>query len=221
MSDAYTLVKCEDEKMKEFNERIAKACSENHVTDGQIDIVDGQPVVTLLFTDGEDIDPEEEGQDPMAVMVAKVSAVSGDSAALSEKFMGALYDEADASVVDVQFAVGPAFEWVTATDLLHISKAAYKFAEVVRHNQNFGAEFAENANLKGFKPVAGKGSDPQASYDDAALRQDTALIRYNTSFALVAYLIVDDDEGEEAEEENPDTSNEEADAQEPAAVGEE
>ena len=210
MSDAYTIVKCQDETMKEFNARIRQACQDNHVTDGQIDIVDGEPVVTLLWTEPEDIsdDQEDDAQNPLEVLVARVNASTEDSAAKSEQHLGTIYEIANASIVDVQFATGPAYEWVTATDLSEVTKSSYKFAEVLRHNFKFGAEFDEKTKDKKFRPVSGDKSDPTATYDSAAHRTDTALIRYNASYALVAYLTesaedIADDEDAGAEVEEP------------------
>lgn len=206
MSDAYSFVKCEDERIKDFNGRIQQCCKENHVTDAQINVVDGQPVITLLCVDPEDLDSEED-QDPLAVLVAKISAVTESVSAKSEEFMGKLFEIADEHIVDVQFAVGPGHDWVTATDLLNNTKPAYMYAEVVRHSPDFGAEFGDNAS-KGFRPVAGKGSDPKASLETAARRQDTALVKFDASYALVAYLTP-------AEEEDgvSDTEKEEATAE--------
>ncbi len=183
MSDAYTLIKSEDEKIKDFNKRILAACKDQYVIDGQVNIIDGQPVVTLMCMHADERD--DESTDPLSIMVAKVSAVSEQAAEKSEQFLGKLYEIAEENIVDIQFADGYAFEWVTAHDLIHVTKAHYAHAEMVRSHHEWGKELQDDFDAKKYVPIK--------SQKEALSRPDTGLIKFNTAYAIVAYLVPSDD----------------------------
>lgn len=48
MADAFTLIKDPEEPLSQFNKRIMREAKEREVTDVQLYVVDGEPVVTLL-----------------------------------------------------------------------------------------------------------------------------------------------------------------------------
>jgi hypothetical protein len=95
MADAQTYIKDPNESMIDFNKRMKTACEEMDVTDFQLVVVDGEPMVTLLSgmvpATEEDIeelkeaDPEAElpevgdpipEDDSLIVQCAKVSAMT-------------------------------------------------------------------------------------------------------------------------------------------------
>lgn len=126
MADATTLICAPDESLKKFNKRIAAACGQEgaFVTSVNLDIVDGQPMVTL-FSDiaeatEEDVaagEAEKVGDPifqagPLVCAVSKVSAVSKDQAEKSEVHLEKIYDLAEEGLEDVSHESATYWQWV-------------------------------------------------------------------------------------------------------------
>lgn len=122
MADAATVVKAPEESLKDFNKRLFVTCGEFPITNVQLAVVDGQPVVTLFSesveADEEDVQEAEEAgekiavgdlipaEDPVVVQVCTLRAASIDDAQKSQRRMDMLYKRADGNVTGVLHASG-------------------------------------------------------------------------------------------------------------------
>ena len=81
MADAHTIVREPTERLKDFNNRLAELCQAEPWTSARLDVVDGQPVVTLMFeadeATEEDVENEEaeKAGDPILTGPAVSAAV--------------------------------------------------------------------------------------------------------------------------------------------------
>ncbi len=143
MSDAVILIKDPTEILKDFNKRLRTFCGQTAVTDFEVHVVDGQPMVSLFAgmvpAEEEDVeDAKEAGEiikvgdlipedDPIVVQVCGVAArapmerdenggqVKGKEgdAAQSEKRLDALCEKAADGIVKMRVASGTSHDWVT------------------------------------------------------------------------------------------------------------
>jgi len=143
MSEVMILLKDPNEDLKLFNKRIREVCGQTMVTDFELHVVDGQPMLSLfsgmIEADEEDVaEAKEEGEelelgalipedDPVVVQVCGAAAlvpmeldangglVKGKEgdAALTEKRVDVICERAGDAVTKVRVATGSSYNWVT------------------------------------------------------------------------------------------------------------
>lgn len=137
MADAVVCVKDPNENLKDFNARLKLKCKEAEVTDVQLLVVDGQPVVILLAgqveADADDVaDANDAGETikegdlipedtPMIVQVCSVAALipastdpkgeEGD-AATSERRCDSICSRASDGIIKIINANGTYYDWI-------------------------------------------------------------------------------------------------------------
>lgn len=142
MSEAMILIKDPNETVKQLNQRLRDACLQAPVTDFELHVVDGQPMISLFAgvveADEDDVAEALEADeviklgalipedDPVVVQVSDVSAlvpmeVDGNGgqikgkegdAAKSEKKLDTLCERAGDAVTKLRTASGTAHGWV-------------------------------------------------------------------------------------------------------------
>jgi hypothetical protein len=130
MADAVTLCKNPAEDMRSFNGRLRQECSSRPVTNFDLMVVDGQPVVALLCEeveateeDAQDAlseDPDSDlkvgdwipAADPLVVQVSRVSCISEEQADKTEQRLDQIYDRAGGNVIRHIPASGQTYSWI-------------------------------------------------------------------------------------------------------------
>ncbi len=142
MSDALIAIKDPNEEMKNFNKRLRDACANTPVTDFELHVVDGQPMVVmfsgLVEADEDDVEEAKEASeelklgdlipedDPVVIQVCQLRAlvpmeldkdgalVKGKEgdAALTEKRLDTICERANDGITKVRVASGTSYAWV-------------------------------------------------------------------------------------------------------------
>lgn len=113
MSFCYTFVKSTTEPLSGFNERLAKMCQteDNPITNFELAVVAGQPVVTLISelaeATQEDVDEDDTitlgellpASEPMIVQVCQVEAAAPEQAKASEARLEKVYRRFQGDVI--------------------------------------------------------------------------------------------------------------------------
>ncbi len=121
-----TLVKSPVERMKEFNERLEKACKSAPITGFEAAVVDGQPVVTLMseldYPSDEQLADDKEAKgdlkaddlvpidDPICVQIGGIAA-SENGPAQTEHAHDTLNNRAQGECTEVRYISGQHFVW--------------------------------------------------------------------------------------------------------------
>lgn len=127
MSDIQLFVMAPVEKMKDFNERLRKACEEAPVTDYKAVVVDGHVAITLI---SEEVEADEAlvaealkagrhlkvgelvpVEDPIIVQAVRIGAL-GKDAADSEQRVEAISKRAEGDVEDIEYIRGAQIDWM-------------------------------------------------------------------------------------------------------------
>lgn len=133
MADAVSLARSPDEKISAFNKRLLEACQQSPVTDVQLIVVDGQPVVTLFseVVEATEEDVEEAKADgdtdikvgdtipenpPISVQVARVACATPEAATKTHSHLETLYQRANGEVVKQIHATGSRFGFSETPD---------------------------------------------------------------------------------------------------------
>lgn len=125
MAETVTYIKDVNEKIKHFNNnRLREACQDMPVTDVQMDIIHGQPAVTLICESREATEEDVKQElaknignpiveEPMLeCSVCPLSAAAPGDADESESFMEKIYELAAGDVVEVDIQRGSMKAWV-------------------------------------------------------------------------------------------------------------